>query len=365
MNLPPAFSKPPLRLQRLVKEAVQREGSIHHLWEVIRSDNEAAETHCTITRSMLTDILRNPETVGLTWSALVALDTYLKKHGASLQHLSILEQRGVLEALAHPRPLFYMLGAKPRPKERRTDISHWDSKAQSEVQAQAAQHGANYPFGTHNVIWGDPEDQSGLNSEEWCRILREDQASVISFGSSLAALSSEIMMAQMFGLKPFERPVHSGRAEFPFYFVWLSKLAESFKSTFGLTWRELEARDPGLAARVKENRATAFILDNEVHEAPVESGAWNMFAIIAAQRRAAGNIWMVVAGHAGPATYGAATMVRQIAEELPWAVNQPSKVLWVPVKVHVRARKPGPADGDVREVVGAEFVGNPRFWPVK
>lgn len=90
-----------------------------------------------------------------------------------------------------------------------------------------------------------------------------------------------------------------------------------------------------------------------------------MFAIIAAQRRAAGNIWMVVAGHAGPATYGAATMVGQIAEELPWAVNQPSKVLWVPVKVHVRARKPSPTEGDVREVVGAEFAGKPRFWPVQ
>ena len=87
-----------------------------------------------------------------------------------------------------------------------------------------------------------------------------------------------------------------------------------------------------------------------------------MYGIIAAQRRAAGNVWLVVSGLAGPATYAAATMVKQISTELPWSANGPSHVLWVPIKVQIRAGKHKPLDGDIREVVYAEFDGKPRIW---
>jgi hypothetical protein len=125
----------------------------------------------------------------------------------------------------------------------------------------------------------------------------------------------------------------------------------------------LEPDNPELAGRVQRDETTAFILGEDVHETKRQGSEWTMYGVIAAQRRAAGNVWMVVAGHAGPATFGAATMVKQIADELPWSVNRPSKVLWVPVKVHVRAREPKPTDGDIREVVSAEFDGKPRIWP--
>ena len=54
---------------------------------------------------------------------------------------------------------------------------------------------------------------------------------------------------------------------------------------------------------------------------------------------------------------------KQIIAELPWSANRPSAVLWVPIKVQIRARKPKPLDGDIREVVYAEFDGKPRIWP--
>jgi hypothetical protein len=56
-------------------------------------------------------------------------------------------------------------------------------------------------------------------------------------------------------------------------------------------------------------------------------------------------------------------MVKQITAELPWSANRPSEVLWVPIKVQIRAGKPKPLDGDIREVVYAEFDGKPRIWP--
>ncbi|MEK7674709.1 MAG: hypothetical protein AAB676_02595 [Verrucomicrobiota bacterium] len=148
-----------------------------------------------------------------------------------------------------------------------------------------------------------------------------------------------------------------------FFLVWLPKLAENFHSAFGLTWRELQASHLELAACIERNQATAFILEDQPHESRAGGHAWTMYGIIAAQRRAAGNVWLVVSGLAGPATCAAATMVKQITAELPWSANRPSPVLWVPIKVQIRAGKPKPLDGDIREVGSAEFDGKPRIWP--
>jgi hypothetical protein len=149
----------------------------------------------------------------------------------------------------------------------------------------------------------------------------------------------------------------------PFFFIWLPKLARHFRSAFALTGRELESDFPDLATRVKRNEASAFVLEGAPHAVPAEGNSWTMYGIVAAQHRAAGNVWLVVSGLAGPATHAAATMVKEIASELPWSKGHPSKVLWVPVKVKIKSGTPGPRDGDIREIVQAEFDGEPRTWP--
>lgn len=81
------------------------------------------------------------------------------------------------------------------------------------------------------------------------------------------------------------------------------------------------------------------------------------------QRRAAGNVWLVVSGLTGPATYGVTTMVKKISAELFWSKGKHSKVLWVQVKVKIKAGKTAPWSGDTREIVEALFDGEPRLWP--
>jgi hypothetical protein len=149
----------------------------------------------------------------------------------------------------------------------------------------------------------------------------------------------------------------------PFFFVWRPKLARTFHSAFGLAPGALQEDHPDLAERVQRNQSTAFILEGTPHESPVEAESWTMYGVIAAQRRAAGNVWLVVSGLAGPATFGAAMMVKDIVDELPWSAKGHSQVLWVPVKVRIQAGKPMALSGDIREVAGAEFDGNPRTWP--
>jgi hypothetical protein len=358
------FIKPRLRVSTLIAKETERAITINRLAELIKRANEESGTHCSVSDRMLKKIRDTPEKVGLSWSILVALHTYFKKHGGSLQHLPILETRGVMEVLVDASRLVFLLGAKPRPEERRTDLSRWDTRSHTELLTQASLAGIHRKFDTEDVLWRSPVDPVGVRSESWCRVLDEDQASVISIGSPLAALSSEVMLARMFGVQPFETPHFKTGRPVPFFFVWRPSLAKDFHSAFGLAPAALQADHPELAARVVRNQSTAFILEGTPHESPIEAQSWTMHGIIAAQRRAAGNVWLVVSGLAGPATYGAAIMVKQIVTELPWAAKGPSQVLWVPVKVHIRAGKPKPLDGDIREVDGAEFDGSPRTWPV-
>ena len=56
-------------------------------------------------------------------------------------------------------------------------------------------------------------------------------------------------------------------------------------------------------------------------------------------------------------------MVKEISAELPWSKGKQSKVLWVPVKVKIKAGKAAPWSGDTREIVEAAFDGEPRLWP--
>jgi hypothetical protein len=310
----------------------------------------------------LRNLRDKPEKVGLTWSHLVAFHTYFKQHGASLQHLPLLETRGIFEALDDKQRLIFMYGAKPRPEEQRTDNSLWDTRAQLGLVRHASLVWRDHNIDAQEVLWRSPVDPAQLSNEPWCRILDDDQASVVSIGSSLAALSTEIMLARMFDVKPFEPP-RVTQQKVPFYFVWLHKVAAQFRSAFGLTGEDLRADHADLARRVQSNGTTAVLLEGKVHESPTKSHEWTMYGIIAAQRRAAGNVWVVVSGLHGPATFGAATMVSHITDELPWSSKGPSKVLWVPVKVLVSAGKAKPTDGDIREVISAEFDGKPRIWP--
>lgn len=358
------IAKPALRLSRLIASETGKRGiKLNRLTCLINEANQEAGTNCFVNRRMLAKIRDQPEKVGLTLNVLVALNTYYRKRGLGLQQLPILETRGVLEPLMDSQRVVFMLGAKPRPEERRNDISLWDTKSQAELLMQASRLDVHREFDIEPVLWRTPIDPTAIHCERWHRILEEDQASIISIGSPLAALSSEVMLARMFGVEQFTMPRFRAGKQMPFFFVWLPKSIRHFRSAFALTWRELQAEYASIATRVRNNQISAFILDGTPHGVPAEGKAWTMYGIIAAQRRAAGNVWLVISGLAGPATYGVATMVKEISAELPWSKGKQSKVLWVPVKVKIKAGKTTPWSGDTREVVEAVFDGEPRLWP--
>ncbi len=134
-----------------------------------------------------------------------------------------------------------------------------------------------------------------------------------------------ILLLRMFNVDPFERPRFSTKLPLPFYFVWVPRAARSLRSAFGLTWRELMPEFAQLARAVKQNRSAAFILNGTPLTAPIEGKSWDMYGVIAAQRRASGSVWLVVSGLAGPATLAAAKLVKLIDAELPITEKQNSQ----------------------------------------
>jgi hypothetical protein len=356
------FTDPPLRVLRLVREAVKNSNANHVLEEINQANIDVGSGY-RISRSLMRGMLSNPDGVAFTRKHLVALHIYFRAtQGISFQHTPILESRGIYEALGDKQRLVFMYGAKPRPEEQRTDNSRWDTRSNGELIQQFTLAGGQHKIESMDVLWSHPVDPAVIRAEPWFHVIEDDQASIVSIGSPLAALSSEVIMARMFGVTPFMPPKVTKRHQVPFFFVWLHKIAADFRSAFGLSVEDLETDHPSLSERVQSNASTAVVIGDEVRESPTLANEWTMYGIIAAQRRAAGNVWLVVAGLHGPATFGAATVVKDICEELPWPSKGKSTVLWVPVKVLVRAGQARATDGDIREVVKAELEGSPRFW---
>jgi len=337
--------------------------TLNLLLREINECNRAAGTGCHVTYRTLRGLQRG-EWVGVKKDTLTALVQYFPE--LKLQPMFVVP--GLLEAFDAETVVAFMLGAKPRPTERRNDVSHWDALSHAVLLTECSKLDLKHEFQTHYVFWRRKADTKAVKGEKWHQLLEADECSVVSIGSPLVSFSSEVMLATMFGVKPFTRPeLKLGLA--PFYYVWRPQVAKGFSSAFGLTAEQLTAHElknssPALAAEVYANRANAFVLEGQIHLVPVKSSQWIMHGIIAAQRRASGNVWLVVSGLAGPATYAAARKVTEILDELPWSKGKASDVLWMPVKTTVFEPPGCPHEGDVREVKKAEFDGPARIWDV-
>jgi hypothetical protein len=357
---------PTLRLQTMVAHEIMRLGNSARLAAAINDANARAGSSFKIDRRTLRKIRDEPGNVGLTLGMLIALHQYFKTIGQALTRLPILMTRGVVEPLCDSECMVFMLGARPRPTERRVDLIQWDALALAELVGAASRADRRQEFDIEPVLWRRQVAPSALRSEKWYSLLDKDRTSVISIGSPLAALSSEVMLARMFNVEPFQRPRFSTKFQLPFYFVWLPRVARNFQSAFGLTAEELELDFKTLAPQVREGRSAAFILKGVAYPVPAEAKSWTMYGIIAAQRRASGSVWLVVSGLAGPATLAAARLVRFLNAELPIPAkeHQDSAVLWMPIKANIKVGQPsGVESGDLREVVSCEFMGEPNYWP--
>jgi hypothetical protein len=193
-------------------------------------------------------------------------------------------------------------------------------------------------------------------------LLDSPHHTLISIGSPLASLSSELMLARMFRAHPFE-PARSLDDRLPFCFIWSPQHSRNLRSRFALPADAIPDERGALRRAVLANQASAFRCRRRVFSVRIKADRWRMFGIIAAQRRRPGQVWVVICGQSGPATYAAATKLNEITTSLPWTAGRDGPVLWAVVEAQIRRIPHARRHGDDREVVRARLHGKPRLWP--
>lgn len=348
---------PIFHLTFLLRQACDDGKSINQLVQEINELSARNHGSGRVNRRFLRMLKNGCPTVGLTLEVAAAMTDYFRTIKLIQDDPLLLAYEALIDNLVRVPHVHFLYGAKPRPKERRVDVSRWDLDAGAHVLTAASRACARCEFHSEHVLWHSPASLQTVQAEPWLRVLDEDTHSVVSIGSPLASLSTEVMLARMFGVEPFQTPDAAAVSKLPFWYCWAPVIAEKFRSAFALTTVELSAQQKDIGARVRANQSHAFGLGDKVFEVTRTGKSWQMHGIVAAQRRPAGNLWLVVSGLAGPATCAAAKLVPDIRAMLPWQPHRISPVLWVPVIAHVKEGAANHARGDIRELDQVQFVG--------
>jgi hypothetical protein len=353
-----------LRLTTLLKREIAKAGNAHRLARLINAEI-SSQTRLLVRHRTLKNIVENPEGVSFTLDLLKALDIYFTPRGESLRDKPIFEKRSVLECLVETRKVTFLLGAKPLREARRNDLSRWDTRSLAHLLSEACKFDLRIEYDIEDVLLKKPMDARRAESEKWHALLEDNERSVVAIGSPAACLASEMMLAEMFGAVPFQTPPLGlpARERKPFYFSWPPAITPAHQSAFALTWNGLQGYDASKASLVRRNQAAAFVLGSEVYTVPTKGTRWEMYGVIAAQRRSAGNVWLVISGLTGPATYAAAQMVKHASFELPQGRDDHGPVLWQPVKSTIVADTGSSQLGDNRAVRSAKFMDKAQVWP--
>jgi len=192
----------------------QEKMNLNQLVSVINAANYHADSGCSVNHKTLQH-LKNNKWVSIRKSTLIALLNYFTE----LKHLPMIVVPGIFEALDRAKKVVFMLGAKPRPEERRKDVSHWDAQALAVLLPHCSVLDTKHVFDIRDVVWFSPAATGSISDTEWYADLERDESAIVSIGSPLASLSSEVMLARMFGVPEFQTPsTISSDKRLPFFF---------------------------------------------------------------------------------------------------------------------------------------------------
>jgi hypothetical protein len=352
-----------LRLHNLIRGILGGGKSLTALYNDIDTANLRAGTACKVSRHILYLLAYRPETVKLSYDNLVALDCYFSKLGEGLDKRPIFEQRTLLDCLATKQEATFLFAGKPRRRGQYDEVSLWDTKSIGVLIQDIYQVAPEMRFEQMDVMLNPHLGRSEIEKLAWYERIDQGKQSVISIGSPRACLASEVMLAKMFRVAPFEdpKPSFNPAKELPFYFLWPPQFSRGLHSHFAFRLADLKDTEPLLHARVSRKSFSAVCIESQWYPVERRAKECTMYGIIVAQRRSPYQVLMVISGISGPATYAAATFVKKIEKSVPVAGEQ-SPVLWVPVLVKV-CRDPSKI-GDDRVIDYISFLGEPRIWPV-
>ena len=345
---------PKLRMAKVLGDQKEKLGSFVKLEEDIQRASEIK-----VDRRKLTKIVAG-DNVTLSLKELVGLDAYLSRLGQGLAETPLFEVPQILRGFVDRGSVLFFLGSFPGSESQRADLSIWDVRAMMEIQ-----DGINDTRPETRVNMKDVEFVTDEMPDPNPRISRPElfdtKTSVCCLGSSRACWAAELMLAEMFNVRPFDAP----NPTLPLHFVWAPKLKNASRpSTFALPLSALKKLDPDFSS--KDERA--LIVNGQPFVTRVTK-AKNLkdYGVIVAQRRKTGQAFVVIAGLSAPATYATAlAFLNQRTGTLPMAPNKKvhGPIRLAVIEVAVRGAR-GKVKRDMREVEKTEVVHSALYEPLE
>jgi hypothetical protein len=363
-------------LAQRVRQEIRRVGSAFKLRTRIIKVCEAAGMNEKINVHVLKGLQQNPERTHLTLPQLVALHLYFSTRSGGLDKIPIFTRRRLLDALQEQSEVSILIAAKSLVR-RQTHYTRWDSRALNTTKGLLFRRFQEFgrevspppAIDEVDVLLRAEGRSRPYEADRWHRLIVEDKRTLISIGSPRASLASELLLASMFGVKPFgDRTVSVHDPRLPFQFVWPPDRSFPAKSTFTLEPKDIAKEAARLAEQVRRGGTAAIACRQQLLAAPASHpGGWDTFGVICAQRRPNGNLWVVLGGLSGPATLAAAEVLAEIEPEPPPATGQSGypPVLWGLVEARLTEDPASPEEADNRLLNRARLLNDAHLFQVR
>jgi hypothetical protein len=360
-----------LRLAKTLGERLAKEGSYMALAQAISeangiyTDEDGNRPKDAVDRRKLKSIVDNDEKLTFSVVELRALDRYLERYGHGLAYSPLFSKPDLLQSLADYGDVTFLLGSKPEEDHFRVNFSHWDVLAMGEIQRSVNAFAPRVFFDIREVRLQPDVDgaRRSVDESKCAQLLAEDGPSVVSLASSRRNPASDMMLSMMCGCEPFEDVPLTQKRSLPFHLVWPPGRDPVLPSSFHLSSGDVERYDERAAEIVRNERASALVVGDEVWvDELTRRGYGPTYGVCVAQRRRRGQVWMVLAGLTGPATYAAARLVKKMGTSLQrddHGGNSP--VYYTLIRGNVEHDR-DPSDHPPY-LTGQEIVQDTRAWP--
>jgi hypothetical protein len=340
------------KLEQAIKDSIAEQGS----------DPKLPGAPRAIDRRKLKAIVDDDPKLVLTIGELRALDLYLERFGDGLAFNPLFEKPELLRGLAESGRVDFLLGSKAdKTDDFRINISHWDLLGLNQIQSGVL----GFSQRVHVEIREVPMQKNikhargELHNPELVELFGDNGPSLVCLGSIRGNQMAEWMLCGMGGdLERFRDVQPKLPPHLPFHFVWAKDRGYVLESAFHRYGKDAAHEDPEVGQAVLKKKAAGFhhddryIIDELTHS---DNDDGYTYALCAAQRRRRGQIWLLVAGLTGPATYAAAKWVRGMPAGLDdYKPGEASPVYWSLVRA--KATRVQESTRLTYQVGEAEFV---------